>query len=150
MDDAALLDFLLEARAKTYAGNGGMVEPLLKGSKQLEYNRHGWLYRDVYNQGRGRFVGLETVYYEDIPVWSMSYYGDFSKMTEDQADRMLRQALLDHRHSARIHQRVVKRYPDFYYTCDGEGSLDELSGMEEIDIKGKTVYFFYYTGGRVG
>jgi hypothetical protein len=150
MDNQSILDFLLEARSKTYASDNGSVEPLLKGSKQLEYGRHGWLYRDVYNQGRGLFMGIETVYYNHSPLWSMSYFGDFGKMTEAQADRMIRQALIDHRHDTRIFKRVHTRYADFQYLCDGEGTLDELSGTEEIIIRGETVYFFYYAGGRIG
>ena len=82
MDKKKLATFLTEARANTYAGGKGKVKPAFSGSIQLEYREGGWLYRDVSNTGNKIFVGLETVYLENQPVWSMCYYGDFKKMTE--------------------------------------------------------------------
>ena len=150
MDEEALEDFLLKARTKTYASGGGSVPPLLSGSKQLEYAADGWLYRDVYYVGNGIFPGLETVYFHEKPVWSMSYFGDFSKMTEKQADTMLRKALVDNWETTRAYKNVRKDYEDFTYFCEGSGSMDSLEGFERIEVDSKQVYFFYYAGGLIG
>src|SRR3989344_3908542 len=95
LDKKELTDFLLKSRTKTYAGNSGKVKPLLEGARQFEYKNGNWLYRDIYNQGRGKFAGLETIYFGGKPVWSESYYGNFEKMTEEEVDKILRRALID-------------------------------------------------------
>jgi len=142
--------FLIKARTKTYAGSGGEVEPLLVGSKQLEYKEKDLLYRDIYNQGNGKFVGLETVYYNAKPIWSMSYYGNFEKMTEDEADNILRKALLDKKDKVRLWNNVTYDIDEFTYSNQGSGNISELDGSESITKSKQTVYFFYYAGGFIG
>lgn len=80
----------------------------------------------------------------------MSYFGDFSKMTEVQADNLLRKALLELWETTRIYNQVEKEYNGFKYICDGSGSIDELNGIEEIYVDKEKVYFFYYAGGLIG
>jgi len=150
MDKEALEAFLLKARTKTYAAAKGGVKPVLIGSKQLEYKLGDFLYRDIYFVGNGIFPGLETVYFKDQAVWSMSYFGDFRKMSEDQVDAMLRKALIDNWQGVRIYKTLEKDYGNFTYRCDGSGSIDRLEGSEEISIKGRQVYIFYYGGGFIG
>ncbi len=94
-NEKQLLQFLLKAMTKTYAGAKGKVTPLLNGSHQLEYKEKNWLYRDIYYVGRGIFMGLEVVHYQQKPIWAMSYYGDFKGMTEKEIDKILRKALLE-------------------------------------------------------
>ena len=146
IDKTKLTEFVLRARTKTYAGNAGKVEPLLAGSKQLEYSEDDLMYRDIYNQGNGKFVGIETVYLKDAPLWSMSYYGNFEKMTESEADSTLRKALIEKWDKVRLWNNVTYKMEDFVYTNKGKGSIEEFEGSEEIK-KGKTTkYFFYYAG----
>lgn len=142
--------FLLKARTKTYAAANGKSETLLPGSVQYEYEEGDFSYRDNYYIGNGIFPGLETVFYKDKPVWSMSYFGDFSGMTEEQADNMLRKALMELWETTRMYTKVEKEYPDFKYVCDGSGSFNELEGTEEIYVGEDKVYFFYYAGGFIG
>jgi len=150
MDKQELLNFLLKARTKTYATANSKTKSILDGSVQYEYNDGDFLYRDIYYIGNGIFPGLETIYFKDKPVWSMSYFGDFSKMTEEQVDLMLRKALIDNQKITRINKSVEKDYGDFTYICDGQGTIEELSGTEEIHIGPKKMFFFYYAGGFIG
>jgi hypothetical protein len=150
MNKEELEKFLLKARTQTYAAATGKSEPLLPGSVQYEYENSDYSYRDVYYIGNGIFPGLESVFYRGEPVWSMSYYGDFSKMTEEQADKMLRKALMELWETTRIYNRVEKDYGDFTYTCTGQGTIDELSGTEEIVANNDKLYFFNYSGGFIG
>ncbi len=151
MNKKELEKFLLEARTQTYAAAIGKVKPpFLPGSVQYEYAEGDFSYRDVYYIGNGIFPGLETVFSEDKPVWSMSYFGDFSKMTEEQADNMLRRALMELWETTRIYNRVEKDYGEFVYTCAGTGNIDELSGREEIKAGEELLYFFEYNGGLIG
>ena len=149
MNKKDLEAFLLKARAKTYAAGTSKVESLLPGSVQYEHSEDKYSYRDIYYLGNGIFPGLETVFYKDKPVWSMSYFGDFSGMTEEQADTMLRKALADAWQITRTYNRVERDYGDFRYICDGRGTINELSGTEEMYVGKDKVYFFYYAGGFV-
>ena len=152
MDKRKLTDILLKARTKTYAGEGGEVESAFNGSKQLEYREKDWLYRDIFYVGNGKFMGLETVYHKDKPVWSMSYYGNFEKMTEEEVDKILRKALVENWKTTRIWRKVEWKHGEYKYVCtpDFPGSIDEMAGMEKIFKKGKEVYFLFYAGGLVG
>ncbi|HJY98114.1 MAG TPA: DUF5680 domain-containing protein [Patescibacteria group bacterium] len=152
MDKKKLLDFLIEAGAKTYAGNGGKVKPAFSGSTQLEHKKGKYFYRDVYNMGNGIFIGLETIYFDDKPVWSMSYYGDFTKMTEEEIDKILRAALIKFKDKARLWYDIEWQNGEFKYICtpDIKEGIEHVAGLEEI-YKGKEkVYFFFYAGGLIG
>jgi hypothetical protein len=150
MNKAELEKFLLKSRTQTYAAAKGKSNSLLPGTVQYDYNDGDFSYRDVYYIGNGIFPGLETVFFQDKPVWSMSYFGDFSKMTEEQADQMLRPALMDLWETTRIYHKVEKDYDNFSYKCAGEGTIDELSGTEEIYTRNEKLYFFTYMGGFIG
>ncbi|MCF6322702.1 MAG: DUF5680 domain-containing protein, partial [Rhizobiaceae bacterium] len=78
------LDFLLNAKRRTYAAQDSSAVQsiaLVPGSKQLEWIDGDWLYRDIYF-GMSRFVGQETVYWCDDPVWSMGYSGGATAQAE--------------------------------------------------------------------
>lgn len=144
------LAFCLRARTQTYAAQTGRAMPLLGGSQQFEYAEVPWHYRDVFYQGNGLFPGMETVYYDGRPVWSMAYFGDYSRMTEQQAESMLRPALLDLWETTRTHVRVDKDFGTYHYVCAGEGSASQIRGLEEICIGGQRVYWLQYAGGFIG
>lgn len=152
MDKKKLLDFLIEARTNTYAGNGGKVKPALPGSTQLEYKSEDWLYRDIYNMGNGIFMGLETIYFKNKPVWSMSYYGDFTKMTEEEIDKVLRAALIKYGDKTRLWYEIEWKNNGFKYTCtpDFQGGIEQVAGSEEVYKGNEKVYFFFYAGGLIG
>lgn len=150
MNKEILTNFLLKARTKTYAAGIGRVESALSGSKQLEYCDGELLYRDVYYIGNNIFPGIETIYYQSKPVWSMSYFGDFKKLTEEESDRILRGALMEKWETTRMGNRVEWSDTEYEYICNGSGSIDELKGEETITKNGEVVYFFYYAGGFIG
>lgn len=150
VDKKKLEAFLIKARTKTYAGGGGKVIPAFIGSYQLEHKEEDWLYRDVYNLGNAIFAGLETVYFKDKPVWTMSYYGDFKALTEEEADKVLRGALIENKDRVRLWHEVNWEKDKFTYSCAGYGNIDELGGEEEITKSGEKVYYFYYAGGFIG
>lgn len=144
-----LLQFLLKARTKTYAGAGGKVEPVFKDSGQLEYKEGDWFYRDVYYNGKGIFMGLEAVYCQEKAVWSMSYYGNYKGMSEEEMDKILRKALIENWQNVRIWKKVEWKKDDYKYICqpDFEGSIDELAGAEKILKGDKEIYTLFYAGG---
>lgn len=147
------LRFLLQAKRHTYASQGdeATVSPLLAGSKQLEWQEGDWLYRDIYF-GMAYFVGQETVSYQQIPLWSMSYAGGVSASITStvqisQIYRFLRGAM----------QQVSPRHPlrgpqfwqdeDYAYTDHYHGEIDAFWGHETIHFQQKMVYELHYSGG---
>ena len=72
----SLREFLSEARKNTYASDAGPVDnPRLLASKQLEFQKGDYSYRDIYFSGDKRFLGQEIIYLESKPVWGMNYIG---------------------------------------------------------------------------
>lgn len=149
MNKNELEKFILVARTKTYAGAINKAIATLPGSRQYEYCEGDYSYRDIYYMGNGLFPGIEVVYFKEKPVWSMTYFGDFSKMTEERADQTLRQALIDLWDETRINNYVEKDYGDYKYICDGSGTIDQLKGRESILIDDREVYFFDFQGGFI-
>ena len=151
MDKKKLLTFLIDARSNTYAGAEGKVKPAFVGSTQLEYKKGGWLYRDVYNLGNGIFMGLETVYLKNKPVWSMCYYGDFTKMTEKETDEILRAALIKYKEKTRLWYTVEWKKENFKYVCapDFQVGIEKVAGLEEIYKDKEKVYYLFYAGGLI-
>ena len=83
-----LAAFLIEAKRRTYAGlddDATVVDPLLRGSKQLEYRADPYAYRDIYF-GMGFFVGQETVSKDEKVVWSMCYSGGAQPAIADRTE----------------------------------------------------------------
>ncbi|MBI2041911.1 MAG: hypothetical protein HYT20_02755 [Candidatus Nealsonbacteria bacterium] len=152
MKKEKLLQFLLKARMKTYAGADGKVQPAFGGSDQLEYREGDLFYRDLYYTGNGIFMGVEVVHYQDKPIWAMSYYGNFKGMTEEEIDKILREALVDNWQDTRIWKKVEWEKDNYKYICEPnfEGSIDELAGIEKLFKRGEEVYRFFYGGGLIG
>lgn len=147
------VDFLLEAKRRTYAGQGdeATVTPLVPGSKQLEHRDGEYLYRDIYF-GMAYFVGQEVVFRREQAVWSMSYAGGVMPPSRDSSDTraiyaFLRLAL---RHGGK---EEPYRGPAAFtrdaltYTNATNGSLAMFSGVEAISREGAPLYECRYAGG---
>jgi hypothetical protein len=66
--------FIVSAKRATYVGNGTAAEPSRIGSHDLVFRNGNWLYRDSYFGGTD-FLGQETVWRDEVPIWAMNYYG---------------------------------------------------------------------------
>lgn len=144
-----IIDFLITARTKTYASGGGKVEPALDGSTQLEYKEGEYLYRDVYYTGQHTFLGIETIYHNRKPVWSMVYHGDWTTMTEEEIDNILRPALVENAKIARTNQQVNWQKDNFLYKCIGQGTELNFHGTETITKSGEKVYTLTHTSTKL-
>ena len=149
----AFTNFLIQAKCHTYASQGdeATVTPLLPGSKQLEFRDDLLLYRDIY-VGMSYFVGQEIVYYEDQPVWSMSYAGGVTSMVRNLHEISSIYAFL------RVALRQVSvPYPyrgpqsvhegPYLYTNQSQGALNNFWGQEVITRDDQQVYALHYHGG---
>lgn len=142
--------FVIKARTKSYAGSAGMVEAALNGSKQLEFSDGDLLYRDVYYIGKNTFYGIETVFDKNLPVFGMSYYGNWGDMTEEETDKILRGALMDNPET-RLNKDIEWQKDGFTYICEpgSTDGIDEIGGTESISKDDEQVYVFYYAGGML-
>ena len=148
-----ILSFLLEAKRQTYASQGddASVTPLLPGSRQLEYRDGSLFYRDIYF-GVSYFVGQETVYQDEQPIWSMSYAGGVDQSILAPNDirsiyTFLRAAL------RQVSSDSPFRGPDDYrdgiyaYGNAHKGKFDAFWGYERISRDNAIVYRLQYSGG---
>ena len=73
MDRDALRAFVARANQEGYATSDPEpgTEP---GERVIEYREDGWRYVDRYSGSRA-FAGLETVFRDRAPVWTMYYDG---------------------------------------------------------------------------
>lgn len=150
------LAFLVEAKTRTYAAQGGAatkVSPMLPGSKQLEYAKDALLYRDVYF-GNDYFVGQETVYYDATPVWSMSYAGGKLKTAEipiqiQEVYAFLQEALRHIAPEQPYRGPSVYKQGDLAYTNESHGDPDRFWGRETITYQNVAVYQLHYSGGML-
>ncbi len=150
IDKNELLNFLLKARTKTYAGSGGKVESKFNDSVQLEFSEGKWFYRDIYYIGNGIFFGMDMVHLNGKPAFGASYYGNFKNITEEEADKVLKKALIALWDRTRLWETVEWSEGGYYYICNGRGDIEELHGEEQIKKNNKVIFTFYYHGGLIG
>ena len=153
-DRRELAAFLVEAKRRTYAGSDDdatVVDPLLRGSKQLEYRADPYAYRDIYF-GMGFFVGQETVAKDERVVWSMCYSGGVQPAIADRTELLsiygfLRKALLA------VEIQMPYRGPTSFaigemtYVNTADGALDRFYGTERITRRGLVLFELRYSGG---
>jgi hypothetical protein len=152
MTDSQLAEFLVQAKRATYAAQGddASVTPFLPGSRQLEYQLGDVLYRDIYF-GMAYFVGQETVYAGEQPIWAMSYAGGVTTPGPgmSQTYQFLQYALRQVEVSSPFRGPGLLRDDIFQYTSQTTGTLENFSGIERISRNRAIIYELRYHGGRL-
>ena len=147
-----LVRFLCESKRATYAAKDGKaaVKPVFAGSHQLEHRRGGFFYRDVYYGGE-YFVGQETVYHKNEPIWGMSYGGGINEgiKTNDTPGiyEFLAAALRMVQENAPFRGPEKFRQGDLKYQNRILGNVHRFSGIESIAFEDIPVYQLHYSGG---
>ena len=142
-----LKEFLSEARRNTYASNNTPVDnPRLLGSIQMEFQRGDYFYRDIYFLGDKKFIGQEIVYQESKPIWGMSYNGSAIGKLET---IFLKEALFKLSEKCRFGEVCEYGRRELKYQDHGQGSLEEFSGEEKINLETKNIYKLDYQGGLI-
>ena len=146
--------FLCDAKCATYAAqdDSTKVKPVLKASHQLEFRQGALLYRDIYYGGEF-FIGLETVYFQDNPIWAMSYAGGVIEGIEPEDTpgiyAFLQAALRDVPKHAPFRGPESFQQDKFLYTNRILGNVTRFSGVEMINFNEKPIYQLHYSGGLV-
>ncbi len=143
--------FLMRAKLATYAAQGdqAVVSPALPGSHQLEYREDELLYRDIYFGG-DFFVGQETVYQDDRPLWAMSYAGGIHPNIPVEAGLVyvfLQEALRAVSNDKPFRGPANFEREHFSYTASSIGSVSRFFGTEIILYDGLPVYQLRFAGG---
>ncbi len=146
MNDNKIIEFLCEAKKKTYAGKGAESTSSRPMSHDLIYEQGNLKYIDTY-LGSRIFSGEEALWIDDKPYWSMNYIGRVTD--KDFSGDFLKEALLSvpEEYPFRGPKLFVKN--DYEYIMDYEGDFDWFSGKEEIFYKGKLVYDCLFHGARL-
>ena len=143
MDQEKLIDFLIRAKQKTYAGKGAEEVPGRPCSHDLKYEEGDLCYLDTY-LGGDRFAGEEALWENGKPIWSMNYAGQVTgaPFSGDFLKEALRHVPADRPY------RGPERYEngDYLYTCTVAGRFEWFQGYETICYRGEVIYDCYFHG----
>ncbi|MAU01323.1 MAG: hypothetical protein CL608_29635 [Anaerolineaceae bacterium] len=146
-----LNQFIVQAKAATYVGDGQNAEPSRKRAHDLAFQDGDFSYLDSYFGGTD-FIGQEVVYEKDEPVWAMNYYGRIlqpEKITAVQAGQIIKQSLSKLYEEERFWGGFSHTVGAFSYTDTSQGDLPSFTGKEWITRNGMTVYELVYHGGMI-
>lgn len=145
-DQDALILFKLEAIKNTYAGHANTCSASRPSSNDYQYNKGDYLYYDTWLGGE-KFTGEEAIWKNNIPIYSMNYFG--RTLDERFSGDFLKEALC----LATI--ELPYRGPEFYesgeytYKTKAIGTIDWFQGYEEILCQNIKVYECFYHGGAL-
>jgi len=151
MDLEKLERFVVLAKRSTYVGGGEKAESSRLGSHDLIFADDGWSYRDSYFGGTD-FLGQETVWFADEPVWAMNYYGHIlhaDLIDGQRAGATIKEALSQMYAAGRFLGGFDWSGPHGRYVDTSTGDVSHFKGREVIIVAGKEAYAMEYCGGLV-
>jgi transcriptional regulator with XRE-family HTH domain len=146
-DTERMIDFLCEAKKKTYAGRG-MEESRSSrpNSHDLIYQSPQYTYLDTYLGGE-IFSGEEAVWSGDIPIWAMNYSGRV--LDENFSGDFLKEALLLVPRESPYRGPALYQSGGYTYYCTVNGSFNWFQGREEIYYNTGKVFECCFHGGKI-
>lgn len=147
IDKEKIIDFLIEAKNNTYAGDGEKLSPSLRpNSKDLIYEKDKYKYIDTYLGGK-RFIGEEALFENNEPIWGMNYYGE--EFSDNCPIEFLKEAL------KKVPKDMPYRGPRIYkegintYICEVNGTFEKFKGKEKIYNNNELVFECIFSGGII-
>jgi hypothetical protein len=141
-----LVEFLIKAKKKTYAGKGAETITSRPNSHDLMFEENELKYIDTYLGGK-LFTGEEAMWQNDIPFWAMNYSGRV--IGDNFNGDFLKLALFN------VPKENPYRGPECFedgeytYSCKVNGEPEWFQGYEEIQVHGEKIYECYFHGGIV-
>lgn len=136
-DIERLKKFLYDANKHGWAMDAPETKPQRPGFKEIEYREEDWYYRDSY-AGFYCAPGQEVVYFQNKPVWVMSYGGgmlpdyhsgiDLAHRTFD----FLKEALLAMDKDKPFRGPEIYKSRDWTYISEVNGDIADFHGREKI------------------
>lgn len=146
IDFNKLIEFLIRAKQKTYAGNGMFVESSRIESHDLCYEEDEFIYYDTYLGGE-KFTGEEAVWVNKTPVWAMNYSGRI--IGEHFSGDFLKEALFNVPKEMPYRGAAIYTKGDYHYHCKVEGEFIWFQGYEEIFYLDEKIYECVFHGGEI-
>jgi hypothetical protein len=143
--------FIVEAKRRTYVGDGTPAAPLRPGSHDLEHSTGDFTYHDCYFGGTD-FVGKEVVYWRGRPVWAENYFGrviERGLISAERAGQVIRSSLTKMYAEGRFLGGFEATDGDCTYRDTSTGDATWFQGREWIERAGRTAYELYYHGGLI-
>lgn len=141
-----IIAFLIKAKRKTYAGHGAECESCRPASHDLQFGEDNLFYYDSFLGGK-MFSGEEALWQDNVPLWSMNYYGRV--IGEPFSGDFLKEALFN------VPVEKPFRGPEFYsqgdytYHCKVDGDFEYFQGYEDIFYLDKKIYELHFHGGVI-
>ena len=151
MDNQALHDFIVRAKAATYVGGGEHAPACRPGSHDLKFADGEWSYLDSYFGGRD-FIGQEVVYLNGKPVWAMNYYGRIlraDRITPAEAGQVIQASLSKMYVEGSFLGGFEHTHAGFVYRDGNDGDVACFHGRETISSAGELAYELVYHGGVI-
>ncbi len=146
-----LTQFIVQAKAATYVGDGQKIESCRKGSHDLAFQEGDFSYLDSYFGGTD-FIGQEVVYEQDEPIWAMNYYGKIiepDKITAVEAGQIIKASLSKMYEEGRFLGGFEYTVGESVYFDTSQGGPDSFTGKEWITRNDVKVYELVYHGGMI-
>lgn len=143
--------FVVRAKSATYVGSGLRAESSRLGSHDLTIESEEWLYRDSYFGGTD-FLGQETVWFQEGPVWAENYYGYILRpdlIDAEKAGRTIKAALSAMYQEGRFLGGFDWSGPHGHYQDRSSGDVSHFHGREVILVSDIEAYALDYCGGLI-
>ena len=146
-----LHQFIVQAKAATYVGDGQKTSSSRIGSHDLAFQDGRFSYLDSYFGGTD-FIGQEVVIENDVPVWAMNYYGKIvepEKITAAETGQIIKASLSKLYEEGRFLGGFEHAVGAFVYIDTNDGDLTSFTGKEWIVRDNVLVYELVYHGGLI-
>ncbi len=151
MDVELLNSIIVRAKDSTYVGGGVKAASSRPGSHDLAWSDGEWRYLDSYFGGTD-FLGQETVWFRDEPVWAMNYYGHIlapELIDGERAGTTIKAALSALYREGRFLGGFEWTGEHGTYLDRNQGDASHFKGREIITVGGRDAYELDYFGGLV-
>ena len=143
--------FIIKAKQNCYVGDGETAPSSRLLSHDLKFEEGQWKYLDSYF-GATDFLGQETVWYNDEPVWAMNYYGRILRddmFDAGQGAAIIRAALSSLYTEDRFLGGFEYIHDDYLYQDTSQGDFKSFTGYEIISKDNIELYRLDYHGGMI-
>ena len=146
-----LTEFIVEASRNTYANPEAKTIPVpyRPCCDEFFYESGDWKYLDSYAWKKDG-GGEEIVYYKDVPIWVMNYYGFLVGTSDSKAVYTFLHEALRERHSILPVRGSAYARDAFRYEVEYDRTeIENLRGTERIYQNDTLIYECYVHGGFV-
>jgi|SRR3989344_2200108 len=143
--------FIVNAKKNGYAAHRERASSSRLASKDYEYREKDFCYRDSYF-GSLYDLGQEIIWYREIPIWGMSYYGGMKpewRSISEEIFIFLRDALANVEPSLPFRGPSQFSHRNLKYINNVTGNIEMFMGDELILSDDIIVYNKIYHGGII-